>query len=91
MGGIVQRTAIHYAGKGTSNYGSWGILDWINSTGRGRDVLEDVKNEAGKHNLQERSSKKLDEGAGAVQEGLGSFREGMKTRRSGRKRAVKGN
>ncbi|KAL7801139.1 hypothetical protein V8C43DRAFT_273383 [Trichoderma afarasin] len=91
MGGIVQRTAIHYAGKGTSNYGSWGMLDWINGTSRGRDVLQDVKNEADKHHVKERSSKKLDEGAGAVQEGLGSFREGMKTRRSGRKRAVKGN
>lgn len=67
------------------------MLDWINGTSRGRDVLQDVKNEADKHHVKERSSKKLDEGAGAVQEGLGSFREGMKTRRSGRKRAVKGN
>ncbi|EHK27110.1 uncharacterized protein TRIVIDRAFT_33525 [Trichoderma virens Gv29-8] len=86
MGGIVQRTAIHYAGKGTSNYGSWGILDWINGTSRGRDVLEDVKQEAEKHHLQERSAKKVDEGAGAVQQGLGSLREGMRTRRGGRKK-----
>ncbi|KAL7913961.1 hypothetical protein GGI35DRAFT_231087 [Trichoderma velutinum] len=91
MGGIVQRTAIHYAGKGTSNFGSWGILDWINGTSRGRDVLEDVKGEAEKHRLPERSAKKIDEGTGALQEGLGSFREGMRTRKGGRKRAVKGN
>ncbi|EGR53142.1 uncharacterized protein TRIREDRAFT_53859 [Trichoderma reesei QM6a] len=87
MGGIVQRTAIHYAGKGTSNYGSWGILDWINGTSRGRDVLEDVKKEADKHQLQERSAKKVNQGAGAVQEGFDNFREGVRTRRGGRKKA----
>lgn len=68
------------------------MLDWINGTSRGRDVLQDVKDEAEKHHVQERSSKKLNEGAGAVQEGLGSLREGMRTRsKAGRKRAVKGN
>ncbi|KAL7793623.1 hypothetical protein V8C37DRAFT_378494 [Trichoderma ceciliae] len=87
MGGIVQRSAIHYAGKGTSNYGSWGILDWINGTSRGRDVLEDVKKEAEKHHLQERSTKKVDEGAGAVQEGMDALREGVRTRKGGRKKA----
>ncbi|KAM0251435.1 hypothetical protein ACHAQJ_008186 [Trichoderma viride] len=86
MGGIVQRSAIHYAGKGTSNYGSWGILDWVNGTSRGRDVLEDVKNEAEKHNLQERSAKKVDQGAGTVQEGMNALSEGVKTRKSGRKK-----
>ncbi|KAL6907130.1 sterol desaturase family protein [Trichoderma evansii] len=80
MGGIVQRSAIHYAGKGTSNYGSWGMLDWINGTSKGRDVLEDVKNEAEKHRVKERSSKKIDQGVNAV-------REGVKTRRSTRKKS----
>lgn len=80
MGGIVQRSAIHYASKGTSNYGSWGILDWVNGTSKGRDVLEDVKREAEKHHVKERSSKKIDQGMSAV-------REGVKTRRSSRKKA----
>ncbi|KAL6856551.1 hypothetical protein J3F83DRAFT_752941 [Trichoderma novae-zelandiae] len=87
MGGIVQRTAIHYAGKGTSNFGSWGILDWINGTSRGRDVLEDVKKEAEKHHLQERSAEKVDQGAGAVQNGMESLREGVRTRSGRRKKA----
>ncbi|KAL6889508.1 hypothetical protein HDV57DRAFT_330574 [Trichoderma longibrachiatum] len=87
MGGIVQRTAIHYAGKGTSNFGSWGILDWMNGTSRGRDVLDDVKKEADKHQLKQRSAKKVDQGAGAVQEGLDSLREGVRTRSRGRKKA----
>ncbi|RFU81956.1 hypothetical protein TARUN_272 [Trichoderma arundinaceum] len=86
MGGIVQRSAIHYAGKGTSNYGSWGFLDWINGTSRGRDVLEDVKNEAEKHHVKERSAKTVDQGAEAVQEGVTAFRDGMKVRKSGRKK-----
>jgi hypothetical protein len=80
MGGIVQRSAIHYAGKGTSNYGSWGMLDWVSGTSKGRDVLEDVKREADKHRVKERSSKKLNQGVDAV-------REGVKTRRSSRKKA----
>lgn len=80
MGGIVQRSAIHYAGKGTSNYGSWGILDWVNGTSKGRDVLGDVKREAEKHHVKERSSKRIDQGVNAV-------REGVKTRRSSRKKS----
>ncbi|KAL7936558.1 hypothetical protein V8C35DRAFT_295819 [Trichoderma chlorosporum] len=90
MGGIVQRTSIHYAGKGTSNFGSWGILDWVNGTSRGRDVLEDVKREADKHQLQELSAKKVNKGAEAVQEGIGGFREGMRTRKSGRRKTSNG-
>lgn len=80
MGGIVQRSAIHYAGKGTSNYGSWGMLDWVSGTSKGRDVLDDVKKEAEKHRVRERSSKKIDQGVSAV-------REGVKTRRSSRKKS----
>ncbi|KAK1246582.1 hypothetical protein MKX08_000384 [Trichoderma sp. CBMAI-0020] len=80
MGGIVQRSAIHYAGKGASNYGSWGILDWVSGTSKGGDVLEDVKREADKHRVKERSSKKIDQGMSAV-------RDGVKTRRSSRKKA----
>lgn len=79
MGGIVQRSAIHYAGKGSSNYGSWGILDWVSGTSKGRDVFADVKKEADKHHVKERSSKKIDQGVNAV-------REGVKTRRSSRKK-----
>ncbi|GFP56083.1 hypothetical protein TASIC1_0006025300 [Trichoderma asperellum] len=80
MGGVVQRSAIHYAGKGTSNYGSWGMLDWVSGTSKGRDVLDDVKKEAEKHRVKERSSKRIDQGVNAV-------REGVKTRRSSRKKS----
>ncbi|KAH8168741.1 fatty acid hydroxylase superfamily protein [Sarocladium implicatum] len=89
MGGIVQRSAIHYATRGASNYGAWGLLDWINGTSRGRDVLEDVKDEADKHNLAERSSKKAGEGMNLIQDSMEAWRDGNGTRRSSRKKTPK--
>ncbi|KAK0387083.1 hypothetical protein NLU13_5396 [Sarocladium strictum] len=89
MGGIVQRSAIHYASRGSSNFGAWGLLDWINGTSRGRDVLEDVKAEADKHNVAERSSRKAGEGLNLIQEGMDAWRDGNGTRRSSRKKTPK--
>ncbi|CAG9948821.1 unnamed protein product, partial [Clonostachys rosea f. rosea IK726] len=86
LGGIARRTAVHYASKGKANYGAWGFLDWVNGTSRGGDVLEDVKDEAEKHRLKERSSKKVDEGAGLIQDGIDALTNGTGTRRSTRKR-----
>ncbi|CAG9986704.1 unnamed protein product [Clonostachys byssicola] len=86
LGGIARRTAVHYASKGKANYGAWGFLDWVNGTSRGGDVLEDVKDEAEKHHLKERSSKKVDEGAGLIQDGIDALTNGTGTRRSTRKR-----
>ncbi|KAL2203855.1 hypothetical protein CC79DRAFT_1076473 [Sarocladium strictum] len=89
MGGIVQRSAIHYASRGSSNYGAWGLLDWINGTSRGRDVLEDVKGEADKHNIAERSSRKAGEGLNLISESMDAWRDGNGTRRSSRKKTPK--
>ncbi|KAH6888409.1 hypothetical protein B0T10DRAFT_488116 [Thelonectria olida] len=76
MGGIARRCAIHYAGKGSSNYGAWGLLDWVNGTSRGGDVLEDVKAEAEKHQVKQRSAEKMDEGVGVIQSGIDALRNG---------------
>ncbi|KAF4460494.1 hypothetical protein FALBO_12728 [Fusarium albosuccineum] len=76
MGGMTRRSAVHYASGGDCNYGAWGFLDWVNGTGRGRDVLEDVKAEAEKHHVKERSAKKLDGGMSAIQDGIDSLRNG---------------
>ncbi|KFA65948.1 hypothetical protein S40285_02356 [Stachybotrys chlorohalonatus IBT 40285] len=94
MGGIVQRTAIHYASRGASNFGAWGILDWLHGTGSGRHVLEDVRDEADKHHLKERSAKKAGKGAGLLQNGMealtnGSDKANGTPRRSGRKRTTR--
>ncbi|KAF4973975.1 hypothetical protein FZEAL_9082 [Fusarium zealandicum] len=86
MGGMTRRTAVHYASGGDCNFGAWGFLDWINGTGRGRDVLDDVKAEAEKHNVKERSAGKVGDGMGAIQGGLDKLRNGSESgqRRSSR-------
>lgn len=81
MGGMTRRTAVHYASGGDCNYGAWGLLDWVNGTGRGRDVLDDVRAEAEKHNVKERSQNKLESGAGAVKGGIDKLTNGDEGRR----------
>jgi hypothetical protein len=89
MGGMTRRAAVHYASGGDCNYGAWGFLDWVNGTGRGRDVLEDVKAEAEKHHVKERSAKKVDSGMGAIQDGIDKLTNGNEDgrRRSSRLRS----
>ncbi|KAK2590846.1 hypothetical protein QQS21_011458 [Conoideocrella luteorostrata] len=79
MSGITARTAIHYAGKGSSNFGALGVMDWGHGTSKGRDVLEDVRKEADKHHVQERSAKKVDEGSNVVKGGMDSLRKRVKS------------
>lgn len=88
MGGIAQRSSSHYASGGKSNFGAWGLLDWVHGSGSGRDVIEDVKAEADKHHVKERSAQKADEGAGMLQSGIDALTNGS-PRRSGRKRTPK--
>ncbi|KAJ4127034.1 hypothetical protein NW768_008655 [Fusarium equiseti] len=89
MGGMTRRTAVHYASGGDCNYGAWGLLDWMNGTGRGRDVLDDMRAEAEKHNVKERSANKLESGAGAVKGGIDKLTNGDEggRRRSSRLRS----
>ncbi|KAI9148157.1 hypothetical protein HJFPF1_11981 [Paramyrothecium foliicola] len=94
MGGIVQRASIHYASGGRANFGAWGLLDWLHGTGRGRDVLDDVMDEADKHQVKQRSRRKAERGAGRLRESIGSLTgsdgNGSTTpRRSTRKRTPK--
>ena len=91
MGGIVQRQAIHYASKGSSNYGAWGFLDWFNGTSQGRDVLDDVRAEAEKHHVKQRGARKASQGAGLIQSGVEALTngDGSGLRRSTRKRTTR--
>ncbi|KAI9899800.1 hypothetical protein N3K66_006261 [Trichothecium roseum] len=82
LAGIARRNAVHYATRGGANYGAWGVLDWAHGTSAGGSVLQDARDEAGKHNLQERAGGKIDDGMSAVSEGV----EGL--RRSSRKRST---
>jgi len=80
LGGATQRCDLHFSSKGNGNYSSSGILDWICGTGVGGDVMEDVKDEAEKHRVGERSSEALKGLKESGKEGIRSAR-----RKSGRR------
>ncbi|KFH44305.1 Methylsterol monooxygenase-like protein [Hapsidospora chrysogenum ATCC 11550] len=89
LGGNARRNAAHYASGGRANFGAWGILDWAHGTSKGGDVVEDIRDEADKHNLKERSAAKADDGASILQDGVDALKNGA-TRRSPRIRSSKG-
>ncbi|KXJ91735.1 hypothetical protein Micbo1qcDRAFT_223858 [Microdochium bolleyi] len=85
LGGITRRTATHYASGGRGNYGAWGFLDWVSGTSVGRDVIDDLQDEAEKHHVRERGRRKAIEAGSMVQDGVESVR---KTRKGGRRKAL---
>ena len=92
LGGIARRTSIHYASGGKGNYGAFGLMDFAHGTSKGKDVFEDAKAEAEKHDVKERASNKIDDGASLIQnsvEALTGNGNSSGQRRSGRKRTPK--
>ncbi|KAK7975356.1 family 3 glycoside hydrolase [Apiospora arundinis] len=82
MGGVTRRTATHYASGGQGNFSAMGFLDWINGTSVGKDVIDDIQDEADKHQVKERSRRKASEGKGMLQDGIDSWK---KNRKGGKK------
>ncbi|KAK6194091.1 hypothetical protein LQW54_011812 [Pestalotiopsis sp. IQ-011] len=80
MGGVTRRTATHYASGGRGNYGAWGLLDWMNGTSLGRDVVEDIQDEAEKHQLKQRGQKAASDVGNIVRDRM----EKIKKRKGGR-------
>ncbi|KAJ1334148.1 sterol desaturase family protein [Microdochium nivale] len=81
LGGIARRTATHYASGGRGNYGAWGFLDWVSGTSVGRDVIEDLQDEAEKHHVRDRGRRAAVDAGGVVQDGVESVRKTRKTRK----------
>lgn len=78
MGGISRRCSGHYSSSGRGNYGAWGLLDWAHGTTVGRrDVMDDVRDEADKHQVKER-------GANMVQNGIDGLRRSARQRKQRR-------
>ena len=72
--GMARRTDAHMLSEGEGNFGSLGVLDWCHGTTLGKDVMDDLKSEMEKHDVQERTGKAID-GAGDAASGLaGKFR-----------------
>ncbi|KAI1816975.1 sterol desaturase family [Poronia punctata] len=82
MGGITRRTATHYASGGRGNYGAWGVLDWINGTSVGKDVIDDIHDEATKHQVKGRGEKAVSDTGNLLQDGMNSLKKSRKTRKT---------
>ncbi|KAI8964347.1 hypothetical protein F5Y11DRAFT_316015 [Daldinia sp. FL1419] len=81
MGGIARRTATHYASGGRGNFGAWGLLDWASGTSVGKDVVEDIHDEAEKHQVKERGQKAVSDTGSIVQDGISNLKKGRKSRK----------
>lgn len=86
MGGITRRTATHYASGGRGNYGAWGLLDWLNGTSVGKDIVENMHEEVEKHEVKARGKKAAADTGNIVQDGI----DGLRKSRKGRKKRSDG-
>ncbi|OCK77541.1 hypothetical protein K432DRAFT_303978 [Lepidopterella palustris CBS 459.81] len=58
--GMARRTDVHMMSQGKGNYDPAGVLDWVHGTTLGNDVLDDVRDEMEKHNVQDKAGNALD-------------------------------
>lgn len=70
--------------NGEGNFGPLGVLDWCHGTTLGADVMDDLKAEMEKHDVQERSSKAIDD-AGDAASGLAGKLKGRAKKGRGKK------
>lgn len=76
LGGIARRTDAHIACGGDGNYGCWGLMDWIMGTSVGGDILDDIEEEADKHELQGKVRNKITQGKGRAKKAIEGVRRG---------------
>jgi len=55
--GMARRVDAHMMSQGKGNYGPLGVLDWVNGTTlAGQDVVDDLGDEMGKHQVEEKAN-----------------------------------
>jgi len=81
LGGVARRQDLHSESRGKGNFAPWGLLDWIHGTSIGPDVVDDVRDEADKHNVKERSEKAWGNAKETGKEGARAFNGGRKSGR----------
>lgn len=59
--GMARRVDAHMMSEGEGNFGPLGVLDWVHGTTLGADVMDDLRAEADKHNVQDRTAHAIDE------------------------------
>ncbi|KAH6678132.1 hypothetical protein B0J14DRAFT_581989 [Halenospora varia] len=82
LGGITRRQDRHMKGRGRGNFSPWGVMDWVHGSSIGADVVDDMKDEAEKHNARERGGKAIESAKESGREGLRSWNN---RRKSGKK------
>lgn len=82
--GMARRTDAHMMSQGKGNYGPLGVLDWVNGTTLGADVMDDIQDEMEKHHVQERSANALNE-AGEAANGVAGKLKGKAKKNKGKK------
>lgn len=75
--GMARRTDAHMMSVGKGNYAPIGVLDWCHGTTLGADVMDDVRGEMEKHDVQERAGKAMDD--------MGTRQKGRARRSRGKK------
>jgi sterol desaturase/sphingolipid hydroxylase (fatty acid hydroxylase superfamily) len=55
--GMARRVDAHMLSEGDGNFGPVGVLDWVHGTTLGGDVMDDLRSEMEKHDVQERTGK----------------------------------
>lgn len=58
--GMARRVDAHMMTQGSGNFGPLGVLDWVHGTALGADVVDDLREEMEKHDVQERAGKAMD-------------------------------
>jgi hypothetical protein len=85
--GMARRTDAHMMSEGEGNFGPLGVLDWCHGTTLGADVVDDLRTEMEKHDVQERTGKAI-EGAGDTAGGLAERFKGRGKKGRGKNRGV---
>lgn len=83
--GMARRVDAHMMTEGDGNFGPLGVLDWVHGTTLGRDVMDDLRAEMEKHDVQERSGQALEDAGNKANGAANGFASKMKRRaRKGR-------
>jgi hypothetical protein len=83
LGGMARRQDLHSQKHGKGNFAPVGLMDWIHGTGAGADVVDDMKDEADKHNVKGRGAKALDNAKESGREGMNAFKGRRKNPKRG--------
>lgn len=81
LGGLARRQDIHSQSRGKGNFAPWGIMDWIHGTSIGADVVDDMKDEAQKHQVAERSGRAWNNAKASGKAGVDAIRPRRKSTR----------